>query len=66
VFSPNLLGPANMFHDKSSAYIFNGLVAASLSLILWKTTGNVWGWLALFLPGCALILYGWYLLLNGK
>jgi membrane-bound ClpP family serine protease len=54
-----------MFNDKSTNCIFNGLVALSLSLIIWKFTGNFWGWLALSVPGSALVIYGWYLILKG-
>jgi membrane-bound ClpP family serine protease len=53
-----------MFESKSVNCIFNGIVALSLSLIMWRYTGNLWGWLALFLPGAVLIFYGWYLSLK--
>lgn len=51
-----------MFHGKAFTTILNGLMAFTLSLIVWKLTGNFWGWLALALPGAFLLFYGWYLI----
>ena len=38
--------------------IFQGLFGIILALFLWRATHNWWGWLALWLPGSAFILYG--------
>jgi hypothetical protein len=40
-----------------------GLIGA---LAIWRLTGNFWGWLALSLPGAALVFYGWYLIFKGE
>jgi hypothetical protein len=36
-------------------------MALSLSLVMWRLTGNFWGWLALAAPGAGLIFFGWAL-----
>jgi hypothetical protein len=46
--------------------ILNGLVALALSLIVWEFTGNILGWAALFIPGAALIFWGWIIALRQK
>jgi hypothetical protein len=38
--------------------IVNGLIALALSLALWEITHSMLGWLALFVPGATLVLYG--------
>jgi len=38
--------------------IVNGLCALIASLLIWKITGNYWGWGILFLPGSVLVLMG--------
>jgi hypothetical protein len=53
-----------MFGQKALNYIFNGIVALALSILIWRLTHNFVGWLVLALPGGALILYGWYLILK--
>jgi hypothetical protein len=35
-----------------------GLFIMLLSWIVWKDTGNFWGWLALFIPGGIYVLLG--------
>jgi hypothetical protein len=55
-----------LLRRKSFSTVFNGLVALSLSLVIWRLTGNVWGWLVLFLPGGLLVFYGYYLMFIGK
>jgi hypothetical protein len=45
---------------KAVGFIFNGLAALAFSLVLWKMTHSFWGWLALALPGAALVLWGWW------
>jgi hypothetical protein len=38
--------------------IVNGLIALALSLAMWEITHSLLGWLVLFLPGSALVLWG--------
>jgi hypothetical protein len=54
------------FTDKGAHCIINGLVALSLSLLVWSLTGSVWGQYALSLPGGMLVFYGWYLILKDE
>jgi hypothetical protein len=44
--------------------MINGLIALALSLAMWEITHSFWGWLALFVPGSALIFIGWYVILK--
>jgi hypothetical protein len=44
---------------RAEGYIINGLIALTLSLIIWKGTGSFIGWLVLAVPGGVLILVGW-------
>ena len=46
--------------DRTSGLIMNGLIALLFSLLVWKLTLNYFGWLALFIPGSVLVLYGVY------
>jgi hypothetical protein len=50
--------------DRAAGYIVNGLIALTLSFAIWKLTGSFWGWLALFLPGAALVIWGWIVILR--
>ena len=45
--------------DVGTGRIVNGLIALALSLALWHITHSFVGWLALFAPGAALVLWGW-------
>jgi membrane-bound ClpP family serine protease len=38
--------------------IVNGLCALIASLLIFKITGNFWGWLVLFAPGTWFVLLG--------
>jgi hypothetical protein len=38
--------------------IVNGMMALCLALIMWRLTGSFLGWLALFVPGSALVFAG--------
>jgi membrane protein implicated in regulation of membrane protease activity len=38
--------------------IVNGMCALIFSLLIWRITGNFWGWLVLFLPGSYLVFVG--------
>jgi hypothetical protein len=40
-------------------YVVNGMIALPLSLAIWHITHSFLGWLVLFLPGSALVLWGW-------
>jgi hypothetical protein len=44
---------------RAKGLLINGLIALTLSLIIWKGTGSFIGWLALAAPGGVLILAGW-------
>jgi hypothetical protein len=46
--------------------ILNGIVALALSLLAWELTENFYGWAALFIPGAALIFWGWIIALRQK
>jgi hypothetical protein len=50
--------------DKPAGYLFNGILALMLSIIMWRLTGSWAGWFVLSLPGAAFVLYGWYLALK--
>jgi len=49
---------------KAAGLIVNGLIALAFSLVMWYATESFLGWLALFLPGMALVIYGWYVALS--
>jgi hypothetical protein len=50
--------------DRAAGYIVNGLIALALALVLWKLTGSFVSWLALFLPGAALVIWGFIVMLR--
>jgi hypothetical protein len=45
-------------------YVVNGLIALALSLAIWHTTHSYLGWAVLFVPGAALVLWGWRAILK--
>lgn len=49
----------------SAGAIINGLIALALSLALWEVTHSFVGWLALFVPGAALVFVGWAAIIRG-
>jgi hypothetical protein len=49
---------------RTTGSIINGLIALVLALLLWRLTHSFWGWLALFLPGAALVVWGWIVILR--
>jgi hypothetical protein len=49
------------FWSKGVGRLFEGILVLGLSIVIWRLTGNYWGWLALFLPGAFLTTYGVYL-----
>lgn len=48
------------------AALVNGVVALLLAIAMWRITHNALGWLALFIPGSILILWGWWILLRDR
>ena len=44
--------------------IVNGIFALGLALLMWRITHSFLGWLALFVPGSILVLWGCRLLLR--
>ena len=38
--------------------LVNGICALCAALLIWKITGNFWGWAVLFLPGAYLVALG--------
>jgi O-antigen ligase len=53
-------------NDPGVGPILNGIVALTLSLIVWRLTGSFAGWIALFIPGAILIFWGWMVALRRK
>jgi hypothetical protein len=49
---------------RAEGFFFNGLVALTLSLVLWRLTHSEIGWLLLWTPGTMLVAYGWFLILT--
>jgi hypothetical protein len=47
---------------KKYEYIFLGIFILILSLIMYKSTHNIYGWLILYMPGSSFTLYGLYLI----
>jgi hypothetical protein len=50
--------------DRAAGYLVNGLIALALGLAIWKLTGSFLGWLVLFLPGAALVIWGLIVMLR--
>ena len=51
---------------KGESAIVMGVFILALALILWRTTGSFPGWLALFLPGAALVGRGLWALVRSS
>jgi hypothetical protein len=50
--------------ERAKGCIVHGLMALFAALLIWKLTGNFWGWLILFIPGATLIVVGWIIILR--
>jgi len=48
------------------AALVNGVAALLLALAMWRLTHSFVGWLALFVPGSILILWGGWILLRDR
>ncbi len=46
--------------------LVNGICALCAALLIWKITGNFWGWLVLALPGAFLVFAGWWKMLKDR
>ena len=46
--------------------IVSGLIGLFGAIMIWRLTNNLWGWLALALPGAILIFWGWFLILRHR
>ena len=49
---------------RAEGCFLNGLLALSLSLLVWRLTGNFYAWGVLFGPGAALVIKGFVELLR--
>jgi hypothetical protein len=54
------------FNEPGVGHLLNGILALALSLIVWRLTGNFYGWAALAIPGAVLIFRGWVIALRHK
>ena len=55
-----------MSMSKGCGTIVNGIGALCLSLVMWSLTGSALGWAVLFTPGAVLVLWGLYLVKDGR
>lgn len=46
-------------------FVINGIIALTLSLVIWKLTQNWWAWFVLAAPGGALTIYGTVMIFMG-
>jgi hypothetical protein len=51
---------------RAEGLFINGLTACALSLLIWRSTHNFWGWLVMATPGAILILAGWWVALRAR
>ena len=58
-------GNRSLVGNRMMATVLNGLFASALSLVVWRLTGNFWGWLVLFILGGFLILKAWLVGIRG-
>jgi hypothetical protein len=63
---PNAFSVPPTMSDRAVNYILEGILALILSVIMWKLTGSFLGWVVFSVPGSALVLYGWYLIIKDE
>jgi hypothetical protein len=50
--------------ERAEGLFINGIIALTLSLVIWTGTGSFIGWLALAVPGAIMIFAGWIAVLR--